>query len=739
MAPVGGGPATRLTYWNSLTPVRSAGPRTAAWSSRSPVYQPFRSRSWAYALPRGRRPGRAAAVRADLRPGPSPGRRDGAADRPQPRARDVEAVPRRHAGPVLDRRRGRRRVRAVPRRPRRPAGRPGLAGRPAGVPQRPRGPRQRLLGASPTASDLRRHSDHTGQYARDLGGDLEGSSIAGRLPPLRASCSSSTHLDADAEPVRVEVELPGVRVARQPTMFALAKSLDDVENIGVDRTGRASAVNVRGTVQWVTHRDGPVRSLADTPGVRTRLPRALPDGGAVWVTDADGDDALELTAGGETRRIAGGELGRVLELVVVAGRRARRRCVARRARAGRRARRRRGARARPQRVRRRDRSGVLARLGVAGLVGRARRRAALDPAGRGRQRRGARGDPGAVRRHLARRSPWTASTSRSCPRAPSTRCTTRTTSTCPSRSACARTCYRCAADDAVAVRPVGRGTRRCAAEAGRRPSDPAPGSRADRRRRARRARGRGARAAAGLHTDLRAGKRRAALAHPPDHRRDRRRPARGRGSRPVRRCGAGTSRQRQASTIVDELDWYAVSGDGTRIVVRDGDALRVGPSDHKVEPDDRGRRAGRARDRRPRPHPGAYRPRCRVAADADRDLAADARPLLDRGHGRRRLGRRARRGTCRSSTGIATRDDLSELLWEMIGELGSSHAYERIEYPPAPTGRAAAFLGADLSARRVRDVDGRARAAPENPPFRQRVLRCVRPVRTCVRATSSSR
>ena len=52
---------------------------------------------------------------------------------------------------------------------------------------------------------------------------------------------------------------------------------------------------------------------------------------------------------------------------------------------------------------------------------------------------------------------------------------------------------------------------------------------------------------------------------------------------------------------------------------------------------------------------------------------------------------------------IATRDDLSEVLWEMIGELGSSHAYERFEFPPPPNGRAAAFLGADLD----RDGDGR--------------------------------
>jgi tricorn protease len=46
---------------------------------------------------------------------------------------------------------------------------------------------------------------------------------------------------------------------------------------------------------------------------------------------------------------------------------------------------------------------------------------------------------------------------------------------------------------------------------------------------------------------------------------------------------------------------------------------------------------------------------------------------------------------------LATRDDLSELLWEMIGELGSSHAYERPVYPDPPAGRAAAFLGVDLA------------------------------------------
>ncbi len=126
-------------------------------------------------------------------------------------------------------------------------------------------------------SDLRRHSDHTGNYARDLGGDLEGGATRAGLPARRASSTASTTSPPTAEPVPIEVELPGARVARQPTLAPVDKSLADAEVLSVDATGRASAVNIRGTVQWLTHRDGPVRALADTPGVRTRLPRVRPE------------------------------------------------------------------------------------------------------------------------------------------------------------------------------------------------------------------------------------------------------------------------------------------------------------------------------------------------------------------------------------------------------------------------------------------------------------------------------
>jgi tricorn protease len=54
-------------------------------------------------------------------------------------------------------------------------------------------------------------------------------------------------------------------------------------------------VEVRGTVHWLTHKDGPARALHVDPGARARLPRVLGDTGqVVWVTDAAGDDALEI-------------------------------------------------------------------------------------------------------------------------------------------------------------------------------------------------------------------------------------------------------------------------------------------------------------------------------------------------------------------------------------------------------------------------------------------------------------
>jgi tricorn protease len=170
-----------------------------------------------------------------------------------------------------------------------------------------------LYSFGPDGSGLRRHRvGAPGEfYARNASTDGERVVVprAGRLWLVDS-------LGGDAEPRELDIRLGGPRVARTPYPVRAGDELGDV---GPDKSGRGSAIEVRGTVHWLTHRDGPVRALAAEPGVRARLPRTLGDQ-VVWVTDADGEDALEiapvdgLAAGSTPRRIGSGRLGRVLEL-----------------------------------------------------------------------------------------------------------------------------------------------------------------------------------------------------------------------------------------------------------------------------------------------------------------------------------------------------------------------------------------------------------------------------------------
>ncbi|HEY0450765.1 S41 family peptidase [Actinophytocola sp.] len=172
-----------------------------------------------------------------------------------------------------------------------------------------------LYSCAPDGSGLRRHRvDAPGEfYARNA--TTDGSRVvfhrAGRLW-LVAGLDS----DENAEPRELDIRLGGPRGARAPYPV---RASDELGDVGPDHTGRGSAVEVRGTVHWVTHRDGPARALAAEPGVRARLPRTLGEQ-VVWVTDADGEDALEIApvdgvaAGSAPRRIGSGQLGRVLEL-----------------------------------------------------------------------------------------------------------------------------------------------------------------------------------------------------------------------------------------------------------------------------------------------------------------------------------------------------------------------------------------------------------------------------------------
>ncbi|MFJ9709794.1 S41 family peptidase [Streptomyces sp. NPDC101234] len=165
-------------------------------------------------------------------------------------------------------------------------------------------------------SDLRRHTPLDGFYARHAASD--GTRV------VYASAGELWLLDdlEGAEPRRLDVRLGGPRVDRQPYPVNAARWFGSASP---DHTARGSAVLVRGGVHWVTHRSGPARALAAQPGVRARRPvtfRADAEEWVVWVTDAEGEDALEfapatgLAPGSTPRRLAAGQLGRVLGLAV---------------------------------------------------------------------------------------------------------------------------------------------------------------------------------------------------------------------------------------------------------------------------------------------------------------------------------------------------------------------------------------------------------------------------------------
>ncbi|MFI9806331.1 S41 family peptidase [Streptomyces sp. NPDC052301] len=171
-----------------------------------------------------------------------------------------------------------------------------------------------LYSCAHDGTDLRRHTDHDAFYARHASSD--GTRVV-------YQCAGDLWLVDDLSPAgvphKLDIRLAGPAAGRRRYPVPAAQNVD---GISVDETGRASAVVVRGSLYWLTHRDGPARTITDNPGVRVRLPEMLGSTGQVaYVTDAEGDDAVEIaqlpraTGDRPPRRLASGELGRVLEMV----------------------------------------------------------------------------------------------------------------------------------------------------------------------------------------------------------------------------------------------------------------------------------------------------------------------------------------------------------------------------------------------------------------------------------------
>jgi tricorn protease len=565
-----------------------------------------------------------------------------------------------------------------------------------------------VYSARPDGSDLRRHSDHGDGYARALRTD--GTRLVWQF---RGELWRLDGLDAD--PVRVDVELVGPRTGRQVRPLADG---DRVGDVAVDRTGRASAVEVLGSLHWLTTRDGPAPALLDQPGVRVRLPQVLGPAAAAegavpqvaWVTDADGDDALEVVPADRStppRRFGGGQLGRVLDLVAAPDGSA----LAVAAHDGR----------------------VLVADVASGEVRELADAAHNDVTGLAWSPDSAWlawSHPGAeaLRQiRLARVADGT------------------TIEVTPLRFLDTDPVFTLDGlhlaflstrtldpvyDDLFFDMSFLGGTRPYVVPLGATtpsPFHPEAGGRGP----AGGGEGGGddddappqpvivdaealdqrvvpvpvATARASRLAAVRGGL--VWLETPPSGLLGEDRPTAD-GEAPRSKLVRWDFAKRRSETLVGELDGYRVTGDGRRLLVRDSGALRMVPSDRRVDPDSDGDRDAvvevDTRRIRGQVDPGAMwrqmfdeswrlmRDHFWIAdmAEVDWDgVAAKYRPVLDR---------------------VATRDDLSELFWEVVGELGSSHAYESPPPRPVDPGRVLGHLGADLE--RVGDEWRVARVLP---------------------------
>jgi tricorn protease len=174
---------------------------------------------------------------------------------------------------------------------------------------------------APDRTDLRRHTDHGSDgadqppfYARHASTD--GTRVV-------YQCAGEIWLldSLAGQPRRLDIRLGGPRTARAPHQIAPERHLTSAVP---DRTGRLSVVGVRGTVHRLVHRDGPARTLMARDGVRARLARPLGSDLVAWISDVDGEDALELAPLSvmppdpsdppPPSRYGTGDIGRVLEM-----------------------------------------------------------------------------------------------------------------------------------------------------------------------------------------------------------------------------------------------------------------------------------------------------------------------------------------------------------------------------------------------------------------------------------------
>jgi len=156
--------------------------------------------------------------------------------------------------------------------------------------------------------DLKRHTDHDDFYVRNPSSD-------GRRIVYHAGADLYLYDPAADASARIEVAYHSPRTQRKRKFVRANRYLEDY---APHPQGHALALGVRGKPYTLGNWEGPVRPHGEPEGVRYRLPRWLADGDRlVMVSDAGGEEALELHAVdgiAPVRRLGELDVGRVADL-----------------------------------------------------------------------------------------------------------------------------------------------------------------------------------------------------------------------------------------------------------------------------------------------------------------------------------------------------------------------------------------------------------------------------------------
>jgi len=162
-----------------------------------------------------------------------------------------------------------------------------------------------LYSCRPDGGELRRHTDHADFYARHAQTDGE---------RIIYQCGAELWLfdPADDSSHRIEVEVPSARTQTARRFVTPAEQLQGFE---LHPSGHSLAVEARGRLFTMALWEGAVRQPGDSDGVRQRLGQWLADGRTlVCVSDAGGEDGIErIDDNGTVKRLAW-DVGRVCAL-----------------------------------------------------------------------------------------------------------------------------------------------------------------------------------------------------------------------------------------------------------------------------------------------------------------------------------------------------------------------------------------------------------------------------------------